>query len=96
MGLQDTTSVHICSKNNNIKNAHGKDPMEEIMLQIGLSSSQAGKQRFLVNLQFTTLHFEHSLRDTSSLDYVNTSYNATKPIGLKVQTIGGLPQWTNN
>jgi hypothetical protein len=55
MGLQDTISVHICSKNNNIKNAHGKDPMEEIMLQIGLSSSQAGKQRFLVNnVQFTT------------------------------------------
>jgi hypothetical protein len=25
MGLQDTTSVHICSKNSNIKNAHGKD-----------------------------------------------------------------------
>jgi hypothetical protein len=23
MGLEDTTSVHICSKNNNIKNAHG-------------------------------------------------------------------------
>jgi hypothetical protein len=25
MGLQDTTSLHICSKSNNIKNAHGKD-----------------------------------------------------------------------
>jgi hypothetical protein len=55
MGLQDTTSVHICSKNSNIINAHGKDQMikkpwwKKSCSKISLSSSQAEEQRFLVN-----------------------------------------------
>jgi hypothetical protein len=59
--LQDTTSVHIYAQKTTILKMHmvrikvKKTMGEEIMLQISLSSSQAGKQRFLVNnIQFTT------------------------------------------